>query len=43
MLRGAGTGIGQGTIPSSPTPAGAIVGYYFDASNARHEFLAEGE
>jgi hypothetical protein len=40
---GAGTGIGQGTIAATPNPAGAIVGYYFDASNAVHGFLLEGE
>jgi hypothetical protein len=40
---GAGTGIGQGTFPSNPTPAGAIVGFYLDASNVAHGFLLEGE
>jgi hypothetical protein len=40
---GSGTGIGQGTFPSTPTPAGAIVGFYLDASKVAHGFLLEGE
>jgi hypothetical protein len=40
---GAGTLIGQGTFPSIPNPAGAIVGSFLDASNAFHGFLVEGE
>ena len=33
---GAGTGAGQGTVPYDNNPAGAIAGYYVDASNAYH-------
>jgi hypothetical protein len=40
---GSGTGIGQGTFPSTPNPAGAIVGFYLDASKVAHGFLLEGE
>jgi hypothetical protein len=40
---GAGTGLFQGTIPSGINPAGAIVGYYLDASYVFHGFLAQGE
>jgi hypothetical protein len=40
---GAGTGLFQGTTPSGINPAGAIVGYYLDASNVFHGFLAQGE
>jgi hypothetical protein len=39
-------GPGQGTSTASGdglNPAGAIVGYYLDASNVWHGFLAEGE
>ena len=34
-----GTEAGQGTIPQAINPAGAITGYYFDASNVSHGFL----
>jgi hypothetical protein len=40
---GAGTGLFQGTIPAAINPAGAIVGWYVDASNVIHGFLLEGE
>lgn len=36
---GAGTGAGQGTISNSINPAGAITGYYLDASDVYHGFL----
>jgi hypothetical protein len=40
---GAGTGPFQGTFPIGNNPAGAIMGYYQDASNLYHGFLVEGE
>jgi hypothetical protein len=40
---GAGTGIGQGTFPATPNPAGAITGWYIDSTNVFHGFLLEGE
>jgi len=40
---GAGTGAGQGTIPSCNNPVGAITGYSLDASNVYHGFLVTGE
>jgi hypothetical protein len=40
---GAGTGLGQGTVPATINPPGAIVGFYLDASNVYHGFLLEGE
>src|SRR6267143_580013 len=36
---GAGTGAFQGTLAQSVNAAGAIAGYYDDASNAFHGFL----
>jgi hypothetical protein len=36
---GAGTASGQGTIPGSSDPAGAIAGRYVDASGVSHGFL----
>ena len=36
---GAGTGPGQGTIPLSINPQGAIAGSYTDASNVNHSFV----
>jgi hypothetical protein len=36
---GAGTGAYQGTFAISINPAGAITGYYTDASNVDHGFL----
>jgi hypothetical protein len=36
---GAGTGAFQGTLPQSIGPAGAIAGYYIDASNVSHGFV----
>jgi len=36
---GAETGPFQGTIPLANNPAGAITGYYIDASNVTHGFL----
>ena len=36
---GAGTASGQGTVPSSITPGGAIAGYYADAGNVHHGFF----
>src|SRR5438094_4728347 len=36
---GAGTGPGQGTLPFAINPAGTVIGYYVDASDARHGFL----
>src|SRR5262249_37421943 len=36
---GAGTGPGQGTLPFAINPAGTVIGYYIDASDARHGFL----
>ncbi len=33
---GAGTGPGQGTLPFAINPAGTVIGYYVDASDARH-------
>jgi hypothetical protein len=38
-IPGAGTGSGQGTIPSSIDPEGVITGFYVDASNVSHGFL----
>ena len=35
----AGTGSGQGTIPMSNNPAGAITGYCIDTNGAYHGFL----
>jgi hypothetical protein len=40
---GAGTGAFQGTIVNSINPAGAIVGFYTNASNVNHSLLVEGE
>jgi len=34
-----GTGAGQGTFPFDINPAGAITGYYIDASSVYHGFL----
>jgi hypothetical protein len=34
-----GTGPGQGTLPQSINPAGAITGYYTDASGLSHGFV----
>jgi len=36
---GAGAGAGQGTVPQSNNPAGAITGFYIDASGVFHGFL----
>jgi len=36
---GAGTGPNQGTLPLAIDPAGAITGYYVDASGVNHGFL----
>jgi hypothetical protein len=36
---GAGTGAGQGTFTYCNNPAGAITGYYIDASGVSHGFL----
>lgn len=36
---GAGTGKGQGTVPTAINANGAIVGYYLDSSNDQHAFL----
>lgn len=39
---GAGTGSGQGTVPNFTdclTPAGAVAGYYMDASGGNHGFV----
>ena len=37
--RGAGTGAGQGTFPTTNNPSDAITGYYMDANSAFHGFL----
>jgi hypothetical protein len=36
---GAGSGAGQGTIPLTINPAGAITGAYIDKGNVIHGFL----
>jgi hypothetical protein len=36
---GAGTGAGQGTIPSGMNPWNAITGWYIDANNVNHGFV----
>jgi len=36
---GAGTAAGQGTVPLSINPAGAVAGWYIDASGVTHGFL----
>jgi hypothetical protein len=36
---GAGTGAGQGTIPTTNEASGAIAGYYVDSSGVDHGFL----
>jgi hypothetical protein len=36
---GAGTGYGEGTIPSGINSAGAITGSYFDSKDVGHGFL----
>jgi hypothetical protein len=40
---GAGTGPGQGTIPFSNNPAGAIAGFDIDANGVLHGFLRTHE
>jgi hypothetical protein len=40
---GAGTGLFWSTTPFGINPAGAIVGYYFDAGYVFHGFLEQGE
>jgi hypothetical protein len=38
---GTGTGPGQGSVAEAINPAGAIVGYYLDASGVNHGFLRD--